>query len=55
MQAPAIETFMHDFQNIAQEWSSVRLLNACEKAPRKHVVNLVASVSSNTELFLECF
>lgn len=54
MQAPKIETVMPICQNIVPEWSCMKILNVCETAPGKQDVNLVASVSSNTELYWEC-
>lgn len=59
MQAPKVETclflFMHVCENTVQEWSCMTILNVCEKVLGKQDVNLVTSVSSNTELYFEWF
>lgn len=40
--------------NRAKNCTSVRILGACEKSPRKHDKSLGISVSPNSEFLLEC-
>lgn len=41
-------------ENTVREWGCLRILSACENAPRKQDKSLGISVLQNLELFLEC-